>query len=69
MANDMPQRPATISQADLNRVMNVAKKHKAAAIEVVFQSGDVVRVLLGESENSGDKVTVKVVKKAPIRLG
>ena len=65
----MPQRPATISQADLNRVMNVARKHKAAAVEVVFQSGDVVRVLLGESENSGDKVTVKVVKKAPIRLG
>ena len=64
----MPQRPATISQADLNRVMNVARKHKAAAVEVVFQSGDVVRVLLGEGENSGDKVTVKVAKKAPIKL-
>jgi hypothetical protein len=65
----MPPRPATLSAADLNRVLRVARKHGARAVKLSFPSGETAEIQLADGGNSGDKSTVKVERKAPIRLG
>ena len=65
----MPQRPATISQADLSRLLRAARKEGARAVKLFLVTGETAEIVLGEGGNNGENPTVKVAKKAPIRLG
>lgn len=57
----MPPRRATISQADMNRVLRAARQNGAKLVEMVI-GGEVVRVVLCD-ENSVGKVKATLAKK------
>lgn len=59
----MGQRPATISQADLSRLLRAARKEGARAVKVSLRTGETAEFVLGEGENSGDNDKAKVAKK------
>jgi phosphoribosylformylglycinamidine (FGAM) synthase PurS component len=53
----MPPRPATLSEADVNRVLRAARKNGAREVEVTA-AGITVKITLGE--NSGEKAKAKI---------
>lgn len=59
----MAPRPATISQADLARLIRAAKKEGARSVKLSLQTGEVAEFVLGEGGNSGEKATAKVERK------
>lgn len=59
----MSQRPATISQADVARVLRAAKKTGATAAEIVI-GGGTVRVFF--DGKTGEKPEPKPVKRRPL---
>lgn len=65
----MAQRPATISQADLSRLLRAARKEGARTVKLFLVTGETAEIVLVDSVNGGNIEPVKVVKKAPIRLG
>jgi hypothetical protein len=59
------RRRAAITDAELNRVLRVARKHGASEVEVkTAEAQFTVRLV-----DSGNNSTAKVAKKDPIRLG
>lgn len=59
------RRRAAITDAELNRVLRVARKHGASEVEVkTAEAQFTVRLV-----DSGDKPAAKVAKRGPIRLG
>lgn len=58
----MPPRPATISQADLARLIRAARKGGAKAVKVSLMTGETAEFVLGDSGN-GEKIPAKVERK------
>jgi hypothetical protein len=59
------RRKSAITDAELNRVLRVARKHGASEVEVkTAEAQFTVRLV-----DSGDKTTAKVAKREPIRFG
>lgn len=64
----MNRRRAAFTDAELNRVLRVARKHGAVAVEVKTTEAE-FRFVLVDSLNSRDETKTKVAKREPIRLG
>ena len=59
----MGQRPSTISQADLSRLIRAGRKEGARAVKVSLVTGEVAEFVLGDNVDGGNKVNVKVERK------
>jgi hypothetical protein len=59
----MTRRRSAITDAELNRVLRVARKHGAVAVEVKSPDAE-FRIVLVDPLNNGDKPKAKVAKKA-----
>jgi hypothetical protein len=64
----VPRHRAAFTDAELNRVLRVARKHGAVAVEVTTPDA-FFKIVLGDSGEGGNLPPVKVAKKEPIRLG
>jgi hypothetical protein len=60
----MPQRPATISQADLARLIRAGRKEGARAVKVTLRTGEIAEFTLGDSGDGDDKRPVKLAKRS-----
>jgi myo-inositol-hexaphosphate 3-phosphohydrolase len=65
----MGQRPSTISQADLSRLIRAGRKEGARAVKVSLKTGEVAEFVLVDNGNGGNIEPAKLARKAPIRLG
>ena len=59
----MPQRPATISLADLSRLIRAGRKEGARAVKVSLKTGEVAEFVLGDNVDGGNKSTAKIERK------
>ena len=59
----MAQRPATISQADLSRLIRAGRKEGARAVKVTLRTGEIAEFDLVNSGQSGEHRPVKLAKK------